>query len=209
MKYHRREFSFRTPAKKKLICAKRTSYKLAVWFYSDNDCTINNRLWFIPPSILLVVALPVMAKLSRSLVFSRTKSYKNFLRESTEVFLYFFIRFRLILERRFCTTNYNRKLCEYKQSHSQHMFDYAKCNPSTMISWSLSQQTKHDLETLKLPKSFACSLESMHLVRVCCLEDFYIPRKQHKDASHSLRCLLNSRKLQEHSLRMLKEGSKS
>lgn len=43
-KYHLREFCSARQPKKKLICVKRTSYKLAVWFYSDNDSAINNRL---------------------------------------------------------------------------------------------------------------------------------------------------------------------
>lgn len=36
-------FVFLLHPKKTLICAKRTSYKLAVWLFSDNDCAINNR----------------------------------------------------------------------------------------------------------------------------------------------------------------------
>lgn len=35
---HHREFILLS-----LVCAKRTSYKLAVWLHSDNDCAINNR----------------------------------------------------------------------------------------------------------------------------------------------------------------------
>lgn len=62
---HHREFILLS-----LVCAKRTSYKLAVWLHSDNDCAINNRDYDL-------FRLPAFQALSLSRAGNRRKIFQE------------------------------------------------------------------------------------------------------------------------------------
>lgn len=105
---------FRSPAKK-LICAKRTSYKLAVWLDSDNDCAINNRVYdllrFPRFSLLLSTEAALSAHRngikSSTLDIGREKSHKS---RRQKFAFYLFTQFPLCLQHHSCTANCIRKL---------------------------------------------------------------------------------------------------
>lgn len=171
---------------KKLICAKRTSYKLAVWLYSDNDCTINN----LDYDLFCFPAFQCLTQLSRALFSLPPEKLVEFF--PSRVFLSLFTESRQSLEKHFCTIDSTRKLWKNRRSRRRNKFDYAEWSLCSKLPRSLSQQTVHDPAFLLTRKNSFCIPESMHLARVCCLRNRDIPKGWRRDVAHNWRCSRNS-----------------
>lgn len=147
----RREISslnlFRSPAKK-LISAKRTSYKLAVWLYSDNDCNINNRVYDLFGFPALPVMLLLLSRFPITFSWNRLKAKKmwekkregcrgNLVQTLTALLTQPLQESRAALLHSWLCSQTSK---EHEVELQLNKFDYAKCNPFEKLLRSLSQQ---------------------------------------------------------------------